>query len=414
MSKKFSSLIPFLEERSEVIANVLIVLTLLLGIAYSLYLGNAIHYYDETEYQEIARNISDHGTVAFNDLEPTAWRPPGYPFILAIFMHLGANTIFLRIVNFIALAISMKLLYSILRPQSGLAALLGIILILAYPVVFYTASTIYPQTIATTLLLLSILLFYKSKTITTWASIVIGIAQGILILMIPTFIFSLIFLCAWTFLRKIPHRLKTSLLIFVVALLVITPWTIRNYIVFDAFVPVSTNSGINFLLGNSPHTEPNLGVNIDLSEYRAGNSFKNEVEADNYYRDQAFEYIKNNKWKSFKLYIEKFFNYFTTSNVLATASEGSAVRTLVLTLSYGLLLALAIVRLIYTYKSPLTKFEWFLLLFYVLNGASMALFFTRIRFRLPFDFILILFGAPFAAFLLYNFVIGNRTDQKEG
>ena len=33
----------------------------------------------------------------------------------------------------------------------------------------------------------------------------------------------------------------------------IVPWTWRNYQVFDAFVPVSTNGGITLLIGNNPN-----------------------------------------------------------------------------------------------------------------------------------------------------------------
>ena len=51
---------------------------------------------------------------------------------------------------------------------------------------------------------------------------------------------------------------------------VIGLWSIRNYYVFNSFVFVSTNGGFNLLLGNSKNTEPNLGVNTDISQYETG------------------------------------------------------------------------------------------------------------------------------------------------
>jgi hypothetical protein len=36
------------------------------------------------------------------------------------------------------------------------------------------------------------------------------------------------------------------------AALIVLPWTVRNALVMDAFVPVSTNSGVNLWIGNNP------------------------------------------------------------------------------------------------------------------------------------------------------------------
>lgn len=48
------------------------------------------------------------------------------------------------------------------------------------------------------------------------------------------------------------------------ASLVILPWTVRNWVVLGTAVPIATNGGINFYLGNSPHT-PN---GVTAAEYR--------------------------------------------------------------------------------------------------------------------------------------------------
>ena len=34
--------------------------------------------------------------------------------------------------------------------------------------------------------------------------------------------------------------------------LTISPWIIRNYVIFKKFIPISTNGGINFYMGNNP------------------------------------------------------------------------------------------------------------------------------------------------------------------
>jgi hypothetical protein len=68
--------------------------------------------------------------------------------------------------------------------------------------------------------------------------------------------------------------------------------------------------------------------------------------------------------------------------------------------SYGLLLGLAILRLLGARSIPLTSFERLLLSLYLLSALVHALFFTRIRFRLPFDYALILLAGLFLGKLL--------------
>jgi hypothetical protein len=48
--------------------------------------------------------------------------------------------------------------------------------------------------------------------------------------------------------------LKSSAIIAVAVILVILPWTIRNYRIQGQFVPIATNGGFNFWNGNNPFT----------------------------------------------------------------------------------------------------------------------------------------------------------------
>jgi hypothetical protein len=43
-----------------------------------------------------------------------------------------------------------------------------------------------------------------------------------------------------------------NLVAVIMAFAVVAPWSIRNYRVFDAFVPISTNGGGVFYLANNP------------------------------------------------------------------------------------------------------------------------------------------------------------------
>lgn len=390
-----------LEKHATLFSLLMILGTFVLGILYSIYLGEKLHYADEDEYYKLASHLVKKGFYSLNGETPTAWRPPGYPFFLAPLIFFGSNIVILRIVNFFALSLAMLLIYLILKSFSQLAAVLGVFFMICYPVLFYTAGTLYPQTLAMAFSLFAIWLFFKDISISFGKSFSLGLVYGLLILIVPTCICNLVLTAVWFLFRPIPHRIAKILLMICTAALLISSWTLRNYMTFETFITISTNDGINLLIGNSPTAQPNLGVNTDLSAYQ-DRDFKDEIEENNYYKAKAVEYIKNNKLKSLKLYYLKFLNYFNYRNDLATSFETSHFRSWVLLVTYGFILLVAMFRLFYSDKIPLDQFDWFLVSLYLLNAALISIYFTRIRFRLPYDPLLIMMNARFLATLIQN------------
>jgi hypothetical protein len=160
--------------------------------------------------------------------------------------------------------------------------------------------------------------------------------------------------------------------------------------VFDRFVFVSTNSGENLLLGNSENTTPNAGTTADISRYKAQARGMDEIERDRFFQAQALAYIRAHPLESLQLYSLKVLNYFNFRNELVTRSESSLARDLVVLFSYGTLLIVFLFRLVLVKLVPPTPFELLLILLYFSSALVTALFFTRIRFRVPFDFGLIM------------------------
>jgi hypothetical protein len=163
---------------------------------------------------------------------------------------------------------------------------------------------------------------------------------------------------------------------------------------------VATNSGENFLLGNSENTTPDGGATVDISHYRAAAEPLGEVERDRFYRRQALDWMAENPGAALSLYLRKVLNYFNYRNVLVTDSESSRLRELVLMVSYWPVLLLGIGRLLYDRWVPLNRIELLLSGLYFSNALVSALFFTRIRFRIPFDFLLIALAASFVGRLI--------------
>lgn len=97
--------------------------------------------------------------------------------------------------------------------------------------------------------------------------------------------------------EQLAHRLRRSGLILATALLVITPWIIRNYSLFGQFVPISTNGGFNLAIGHNPTNSPTWNPYADTSSVIAeriaagGGMAWNESQRDSFFLRQAVGHI---------------------------------------------------------------------------------------------------------------------------
>lgn len=386
----------FLEEKSNLLNALIVLVTILAGIGYSVYLGDELRFLpDEKDYAAIAGNLADHGMFSIDGVSLTAYRAPGYPALLAVVSAIGGGIVAFKIVNYLLLAGTIWLAYGLVREAMGaVAALLGSVFILGYAVLFFTAGVLYPQTLSGFLLLL----FLNFITVpgASWGKhLAAGLVLGWLVLTVPVFLFVLPVAAVWLLLFHRRDFLQFVMFCGVPALLLIGLWTARNAEIFGRPVFVSTNSGENLLLGNSPNTTPNAGTNVDINQYRAEAAGLDEAARDAYFREQAVNYILANPGPALKLYIAKSINYFNFRNELTTMSEVNTARDWVMLLTYGALLGLLVLRMGLIRNYPLVPFEWLLLAIYVLSAFAYAVFFTRVRFRLPFDHLLIMLVAMF-------------------
>ncbi|MGB2863374.1 MAG: hypothetical protein WBC05_08620 [Sedimentisphaerales bacterium] len=391
--------------------TILISIVVLSGILYSFRLGENLRYADEKQYYTLAKNIVERHQYSYDGEHSTAYRPPGYPMILSLCIFLGAGTVYLRIMNFIALGLCMYLMNKILTEQSSpLAGTVGALLVVCYPVLFYTAGTLYPQIIGSLLFVIVIFLLTR-KTCSYWSFVLGGLLFGYLVLTIPIFLFILPVFAIWLCFSEGFVKVGRILAIVAIACLPIVIWSARNYKVFNAFVLVSSNSGRNLLLGNSENTTPNTGVNVDISKYTAEADRLNldEVGRDRYYRSKAIEFVLDQKIKAVKLYLQKTLNYFNYSNKLATKGETSAAKDLLMLFTYGPLILIFLSRIFLLKHFKPSQFEVLLVILYFSSALFYAIFFTRIRFRLPFDFILISVVAIFLNEVIQTWIVKHNT-----
>lgn len=381
----------FLNRHERLILAGILLVQIAGGSIHAYSLGDAIVFADERDYVSLATNLWEKHLYTQDGLNPTAFRPPGYPLILSLGYGLGGQIVHLRILNFVALATSTYLLNKILKRNSQpLGATFSSLFVLGYPVLFYAAGTLFPQTIATTLFLWVIYLITGNRP-TRVKSILAGLILGYIILMVPLFSFALIVIPGYSLWKRKPP-IGIAIVMVVCSSLVIGLWSFRNYVAFDRFVFISSNSGYNLLLGNSATSTPSAGVTEELSRHYfegGGELGLDEIDRDNHFRAEVVDYMLKNPLKASGFYFLKVLNYFNYRNELRTESESSELRDVLMLMTYGPLLVLMVIRIVLIRRFPLSSLEQLFAALYIASAFASAVFFTRIRFRLPFDFLLI-------------------------
>jgi len=374
-------------------------LIVLAGAVYSLRLGNTLRFDDERDYYTIASNLARGRGFSIDGTTPTAFRPPGYPLFLAVFIAFGANVVVLRILNFVMLATSMFLLYRFaLREGGRLGATAAPVICLGYPVLFYAAGTLYSQTLAGLLLLLAATTISTERLGWLPTGLILGLLLGWLSASVIPFLFSTTVVAAWLLVARSTWRptarLASVAVMAAVVLLVTGAWLVRNRLALGV-AALSTNNGLNLLQGNSEKATWNSGASTDISAYEPGAAGLDEVGRDAYYRNQALRFMRSHPGRTVGLYGLKVLNWFNYRNDLAQRSESSRFRDVLMLLTYGPLLLLFVARLVLIGRFRPSRAEALFLLLYVTNAFVYAIWHTRIRFRLPFDLLLIAVVAIF-------------------
>jgi hypothetical protein len=389
-------------------------LSLLAGLLYSDWLGDTLRYLpDEAEYVTLANLLAEKGIYSLDGERQTAYRPPVYPAVLSLVSSLGGDIFLYRYLNFVFLGGCIYLTGWILIQQGfPLAGVFGSLLVIAYPVLFYTAGTLYPQTLAAFLFLI-ILKIYTQANIRPLHHLIGGGLFGLLVLTVPTFFYTFFIIGIWLWIYRRPQLVRYAIISTAAMILVIGSWAARNYHVFGAIFFVSTNSGENLLIGNSANTIPNGGTTVDISAYLPGVAGMNEVERDHFFRSQAVEYIISHPQESARLYLQKVLNYFNYRNDLVTEGEQSTGRDLLMLVTYGFLLAVFLVRLLMLVIIKASPLEVLFITLYLSSALITAIFFTRIRFRLPFDYLLMMIvGIMFER--IYHLRFSDSSENHQG
>lgn len=353
-----------------------------------------LRFADEREYVTIAQTLLDHRVFGFTQDQLTAYRPPGYIFFISPFLATGFGKQAVNLAQIALWALNAYLAGRLALCLSGsIAAGAALFFALGFPILAYTALTLYPQTLTATLLLLCLLLLFDRAPgpLALGRTLGLGVFAGALILVTPAMILILAAMAILSWFSRI-LTLSALLTIVVITNLALTPWLFRNWIVLGEPV-IATSGGTNLLLGNSESARPDFGGFSELSRYDEAVKNLPEIERDAYYRTVAINWVKANPGKALKLYFGKLLHYFKFREQYLTKEVGGQLAALVMFITYYPLLILASANFFLFRRWPLSRQELILSAIYLGSAAVYAVFITRIRYRVPFDYLIIVLAA---------------------
>ena len=241
----------------------------------------AIH--GSSAFDTYAQNLLATGVYGREAGVPDALFPPLYSYALAVvyeifgrgYLQVGMAHILLDLASIVLLFQICKRLF----PDRHCIPLLAILFYALYPyLVFHNLTLIDTPFFMFWLHLLLWLMILMSERMKwdgiTWLlSILGGLALGMATLVRPILLPLTLFIFFWFWLRcGIQQALLRLLPVAVVSLLILTPWIMRNYRIYDTFVPMTTNSGGNFWQGNHEDTARYLRAGYDVHWTRPSES----------------------------------------------------------------------------------------------------------------------------------------------
>jgi 4-amino-4-deoxy-L-arabinose transferase-like glycosyltransferase len=216
-------------------------------------LSDAIHYWNT------ARHLLETGSYSSSrgDYLLHAWRPPGYPFLLATFMAvLGEQSWLPFSTNLILYVLTSISAFCIATKLSSVKAGLFVALILAlWPSFIFMSGLAFSEPLSTFLFTSSFLAYMKAERSGWMYAASAGVLTALGALVRPALLLSpLLWICFIIMKRR--DRWSSIYHVSVMAIsmmLAIVPWTVRNYGIFGTLVIVSTNGGDVFYRANNPY-----------------------------------------------------------------------------------------------------------------------------------------------------------------
>lgn len=277
---------------------VVLVVTLCLRVAFLVFFGQTLSL-QTSGYDDYAVHlIEGRGFTRFDDRTGDSDLPPLYPFFLAgVYTLFGRGPIPVACVQIVFELLTTLLVWAIGRRVGGEAVgLLSAAFYGCYPYLLFQNLTANDTGIFICLSVTAIWLSYRVRdSQRMWYAVALGLTLGVAALTKTFVILALPLLAvAWTRRLGIERTIRFTLLSGLSMFAVMSPWAIRNTLLHDEIVFISTNGGSNLHQGNNPCVADYLARGWDAQWVRCLRNpppGMSEVEKDRWHRNQAVRYL---------------------------------------------------------------------------------------------------------------------------
>lgn len=251
--------------------------------------------YDPARYAGYARTIAD-GQGMIEPLSPgqraTAYYPPGYPWFLGVLAWVGRpitddvpllGAIVQSVLGALTVVGGAVAGRRLAGPRAGIVAAFGLAL---YPNLVFHSGALLGETLYNALFMAFCVVALTTRLphgLTTARVVATGLPLGLAVMVRPISlaVVPVVALTWWLATRNRRLVLRSMAILVLVVGGCIVPWTVRNALRMDAFVPISTNTGDNLCIGHGPGADGKFTLREDCrtdQDFLAGT--RQEVDAD--------------------------------------------------------------------------------------------------------------------------------------
>ena len=369
----------------------------------------------DSYYWHLSTDLLRFGTLGFNGIKTTGFEPL-YPLFLAFARWITFNHQFLVLTFQILVGtIGCLYLYELANLLSGnkRVALFASLIYSFYPYLIYQAGMISETTLFSTWLIITA--YYYSKTTDFKNVLLCGVFFGLSILTRTTAL-PILFLASIAL--AIQKLYRQTILIFTTAVLMLLPLLIRNYRIDGSLF--LTRSGENLFDSNCKYSDkliPAYSIDflypyvLQLVKQERPNMTRYTKEWDQFFKDKAIQFIKENPGRIFILKLKNIFYLFSPHIIphypankksllilepsgtvrVVHLSPRSPIKELTYSIPYVFVFLTAVAGIYLRRK----EFQRDLILYLIVFSfiAVHSLYFPTTRLRTPMDFVLIFYSA---------------------
>lgn len=263
---------------------------------------------DALWYHTAALGLAETGSYSL-DNQPTAFFPVGYPaFLAGLYALFGKDLLVGQIANVLLSAFLLFFSYELARKWfSDKIALASLFVLVIYPNHIAYCSLLLNELLFTTLVLGGLWFLAKTpkKLNSWWAGLLwaIGCHVKPWLILLPL----VLAICNKKFLP-----LRGLVPIYLAILIMTLPWAYRNVKQLGAWVPYSTNGGINLLIGNNLHATGTYHFEGEVANLL--DSTLTEVARNQQASATAISYLTQHPWQSIQRIPLKWYYLFHHGN----------------------------------------------------------------------------------------------------